>query len=164
MNKLMFVLSTILLFSFLNPGDGFAQTKPKLHVKNFKENMIEKLNLTEEQQDKISELRTKHQKEMIDLRAELQKKMIDKRELRNSDLTRSELLSSVNEINEIKNQIAISRANHRMDVSELLTPEQRKIWQEHEPMRDHKRMKFNHKRFEHDRLGRGQFGPTDFDD
>ena len=164
MKKLMFILSTILLFSFINPGDGFAQSKQKLYGKNFKENMIEKLNLSSEQKDKISELRTKHQKEMVDLRAELQKKMIDKRELRNSDLTRSELLSSVNGINGIKNQIAIARANHQMDVYELLTPEQRKIWQEHEPMRDHTRMKFNHKRFEHDGFGRGQSGPPDFDD
>lgn len=164
MKKLIFILSTILLFSFLNPSDGFAQPKQKLYGKNFKENMTEKLNLSKEQQDKISELRAKHQKEMIDLKAELQKKMIDKRELRNSDFTRAELLSSVKEINEIKNKIAIARANHQMDIYELLTPEQRKIWQVHKPMRDHMRMKFNHKRFEHDGFGRGQFGPPDFDD
>jgi len=167
MKNLIYALSIIILSSFISSGDGLAQQKQKSDRMNFRGNMIEKMNLSDEQKDKIAELRTKNQKEMIDLKAELQKKMIDKREYkRNSDLTRAELISSVKEINKIKEQIAVARANHQMDVYELLTPEQKKIWQEHKPMmRDHMRMKFRDGDCGAGRFNRGEFGhPLDFDD
>jgi Spy/CpxP family protein refolding chaperone len=147
MKSLILVITAIVLLTLVNPADGFAQPKQKFFGKHHKGNVIEKLNLTEEQEEKISSLRAAHQKETIDLRANLEKKMVDKRELkRNSNLTRSELISTVEEINNIKNQIAIAKANHRMDVFELLNDEQKKIWQEHEPMRDHMKMKLKEKR------------------
>ena len=167
MKNLIYALSIIILFSFISSGDAFAQQKQKANRMHFRENMIEKMNLSEEQKDKIAELRSKNQKEMIDLRAELQKKMIDKRELRrNTDLTRAQLISAVKEVNGIKDQIAVARANHQMDVYELLTPEQKKIWQENKPMmRDHMKMKFKDGNCGHGKFNRGEFGPPhDFDD
>ena len=78
MKKLIYVLSISLLLPLLFSVNGFAQPKEKFK-KNFRNNMIEKLNLTTEQKDKISDLRSKNQKEMIDLRADLKKKEIDMR-------------------------------------------------------------------------------------
>ena len=154
MKKLIYVLSISLLLPLLFSVNGFAQPKEKFK-KNFRNNMIEKLNLTTEQKDKISDLRSKNQKEMIDLRADLKKKEIDMRDLRKDPkLTRDELISKVKELNVIKDKIAIARANHMMDLYEVLTPEQKKIWQKNKPMmRDHMRMKFHDRKFDHRGFG-----------
>lgn len=156
MKTLIIALGTLFLFSMVS----FSQPKQKFHKRDFKENIIEKLNLTEEQKDKISDLRTSHQKEMIDLKADLQKKIIDMRELhKNQNLTRKEMLSAVESINTIKNQISIAKVNHGMDMFELLTAEQKKIWQEHKPFRDHMKMKFKERRFGHNEFGFNEFDP-----
>jgi len=104
MKNLLTSLSTIILLSFIISMNGFAQPKQKFHKKDFKENIIEKLNLSEEQQDKFSDLRTTHQKDMVDLKADLEKKMIDMKELKkNPNLSRTEMISAVENINTIKN-------------------------------------------------------------
>ncbi|HSP86624.1 MAG TPA: Spy/CpxP family protein refolding chaperone [Ignavibacteriaceae bacterium] len=160
MKTLITSLSTILILSFIISGNIFAQPKHKFHKKIFKENVFEKLNLTEEQENKISDLRTVHQKEMIDLKADLKKKMIDMRDLRNnSDLKRSELISAVESMNAIKNQITLAVANHRMDVFELLNDDQKKIWQEHKPFRELFKMKFKGRGFGHEDFGFNEFDP-----
>ena len=147
MKNLLTSLSTIILLSFIISMNGFAQPKQKFHKKDFKENIIEKLNLSEEQQDKFSDLRTTHQKDMVDLKADLEKKMIDMKELKkNPNLSRTEMISAVENINTIKNKMAITQANHKMDVLELLNDEQKKIWLEHKPMRDHMKMKFKERK------------------
>jgi Spy/CpxP family protein refolding chaperone len=65
---------------------------------------------------------------MIDLRADLKKSMIDLREIRSKDnFTRQEVIAGVDRMNKIKNDIALLAANHRMDLWETLTPEQKKI-------------------------------------
>lgn len=146
----MIALGTLFLFSFVT----FSQPKHKFQKKHFKTNMIEKLNLTDEQKESISDLKSAHQKEMIDLKADLQKKMIDMKETRKDPkLSREKLISAVEEINTIKNKIAISRVNHGMDVYELLNDEQKKIWQEHKPFKEHFKMKFKERGF-----GHGEFG------
>jgi Spy/CpxP family protein refolding chaperone len=97
-----------------------------------KENIFKKLNLTDAQKDQISKLRTDFQTKMVDLRATLQKNTIALKALtKKDDLTRDEVLSSVEAVNKAKNDIAIAFANHLMDIREILTPEQRKIAQEH---------------------------------
>ncbi|MFO7445779.1 MAG: Spy/CpxP family protein refolding chaperone [Ignavibacteriaceae bacterium] len=89
------------------------------------------LNLTDEQKDKVKALRLNHQRMMIDLRANLQKAKLDARELRNDDkVSRSDVISSVEKMNKIKNEMALARANHKMDVYEVLTPAQKEIWQD----------------------------------
>ncbi len=165
MKGLVICVSMLVLLSFMSSGNSFAQPMQKFQKKTFKENLMEKLNLTDQQKDKISQLRTAHQKEMIDLKAELEKKMVDMRELKNkSDLKRADLISSVESVNATKNKIAIAMANHRMDMYELLTPDQKKMWQEHQPMRDHMKMKFKERRFGQGGIGNGDFGPPPFDD
>jgi len=90
--------------------------------------LFDKLNLTDSQKDKINSLRTEHQKKMIDLRADLQKARLDEKELRNSDnISRSDVVKVTEKINKIRDEISLLRANHRMDIYEVLTPEQKKI-------------------------------------
>jgi len=89
----------------------------------------QKLNLTEEQQEKADILKLAHQKEMVDLKANLEKKEIEMAELKNKgNYTREEFLSKTNEIISARNQIALSLANHQMDVYQILDETQKKEW------------------------------------
>lgn len=89
----------------------------------------QKLNLTEDQQEKVDVLKFDHQKKMIDLKANLEMKEIEMAELKNKgNYTREEFLSKTNEIISARNQIALSLANHQMDVYQILDETQKKEW------------------------------------
>ena len=107
--------------------------------------MIKKLNLTDSQQEAIQDLRFNHKNEMIDLKADLEKKKLAMQELKSrGNYARDEFLSKVKSISNAKEKNALAMANHKMDVYELLTDEQRKIFNE---MRDHPR--HNMKKMKH---------------
>ena len=89
----------------------------------------EKLNLSDEQVDKIEELKLSHRKEMISLRADIEMKEVDQEELKNGlNFTREEYLKKVNEIISAKNKLELARANHQMDVYQLLDDNQKQEW------------------------------------
>ena len=89
----------------------------------------QRLNLTDEQQEKVEVLKLAHQKQMIDLKANLEKKEVEMAELKNKgNYTREEFLSKTNEIISATNEIALSLANHQMDVYQLLDDNQKKEW------------------------------------
>ena len=91
-----------------------------------------KLSLTDAQKDQIAKLRTDFQTKMVDLKANLQKNKIALKALRNKDdVTRNEVISSVEAVNKSRDAIALALANHIMDIRDILTPEQRKIAKEH---------------------------------
>jgi len=107
--------------------------------------MMKKLNLTDSQQEAIQDLRFNHKNEMIDLKADLEKKKLALQELKSrGNYTRDEFLSKVKSISNAKEKNALAIANHKMDVYELLTDDQRKIFNE---MRDHSR--HNMKKMKH---------------
>jgi Spy/CpxP family protein refolding chaperone len=100
-------------------GEGFEGHKKFLR---------EKLHLTDQQVSKIESLRSEHMKKMVDLKAELKKNMIDLKSIREKDnFTRGDVISGVEEANKIKNDMALAKANHLMDLWETLTPEQKKL-------------------------------------
>ncbi len=124
-NTIVAFLSAIFIFATIS--DANAQKRGDMR-QNFNR-MHEQLNLTDQQKAKVEELRLKHQEQMIDMRAELEKARLENQKLRNSDnLNRSDVISQTKKMNNIKNNMAESRVNHKMDVYELLTDEQRKIW------------------------------------
>ena len=89
----------------------------------------QRLNLTDEQQEKVEVLKLAHQKQMIDLKANVEKKEVEMAELKNKgNYTREEFLSKTNEIISARNEIALSLANHQMDVYQLLDDNQKKEW------------------------------------
>ena len=91
--------------------------------------MKEKLNLTDTQSEAVEELHFSHKREMIDLKADIEKKKLDMKELvSKGNYTRDEYLSKVKTINDAKEKMALAKANHRMDVYDLLTDEQRIIF------------------------------------
>lgn len=145
------ITSLVTLFFFISVNTIFAQPEQKFNKRLYKERSIEKLNLTEEQENKISDLRTSHQKKMADYKAELEKAKIDMRDIReSSDISRNDMIAVVEKLNDIKNRMAIERTNHRMDVYELLNDEQKEIWKEQRQFKDRHgsgfRSRFNNRR------------------
>jgi len=89
----------------------------------------EKLNLSDEQVEKIEELKLSHRKEMIAQRADIELKEIELEELKsNVNFSREAYLKKINEIISEKNKLEIARANHQMDVYQLLDDNQKKEW------------------------------------
>lgn len=121
-------LTTVLFLSFT--VWNIAQQGDYLYSGHQKhERFAEKLNLTEEQQTAIGELRIKNQREMVDIKADLQKKKLDLKELKiKGNYSREEFLNLVKEMNDSKNNIALAAANSKMDIYELLTDEQKKMF------------------------------------
>jgi len=118
------ILSALVISKDLFAQEMMVQKRDRDRLK-----IHQKLNLTEEQQEKAEILRLAHQKEMVDLKANLEKKEIEMAELKQKgNYTREEFLSKTNEIISAKNKIALSFANHQMDVYQILDETQKKEW------------------------------------
>jgi Spy/CpxP family protein refolding chaperone len=77
------------------------------------------------------ELHFSHKREMIDLKAAMEKKKLDMKELLSKgNYTRDDYLIKVKAISNTKEKMALVKANHRMDVYDLLIEEQRKTFDE----------------------------------
>jgi Spy/CpxP family protein refolding chaperone len=128
------------IISLLLIAGIFAQGMKDRDRDQLRERIHDRLNFTDEQQTKIDDLRLKHQKEMIDLKAEVKKKELELKELMNDgNYTREEYLDKTNEIITARNNLALARANHKMDVYELLDADQKADWNKM-GMRMHDRM------------------------
>jgi Spy/CpxP family protein refolding chaperone len=125
MKKSIFMAAIITIASLLLISDSFAQFSGKGRGRN--QGCIKNLNLTDAQQQKINDLRLTHQEEMIKLRSELDLKQLEVRKLfNNNDISRSKYLSAVDELSAVRNKLAQVRANHKMDIYEMLDNDQKK--------------------------------------
>ncbi len=87
------------------------------------------LNLTPEQDEKIIVLRTKHLKEVTPLRNELDEKRARIRTLQSADSPNlNEINKTIDEMAVIRTKIQKKSAAHRVEVSSLLTDDQRVIY------------------------------------
>lgn len=153
MKRLSIINAAIILsLVFISSQSVSGQFKDRGNFRgDHREMMIEKLQLTEDQQEAIEELRFEHQNEMIDLKSDVQRKKLQLQELKRSgNYTREEFLASVKSLSEAKQQIALVKANHRMDVYELLTDEQKETFDKIRPRRDEGRQQLKNKRFRRD--------------
>jgi len=130
--KMKFLLIPLIILTF---SLGSVNAQPfREDGKPRHKNMLEKLDLSAEQKDKVETLRIAHQKEMIDLKADLEKAKLALRELKaKKNFSRTDYLGAVEKINNAENRISLSRANHRMDIYELLTDKQKEEFWEFEP-------------------------------
>ncbi len=142
MKTLIVVLSVLFLFTCVNQ-EMFSQKREHRNGKEFRMEMKEKLNLTEEQENRIESLRLSHEEVMIKLRADLELKELEMRKIRSSDkMSRSEMIRITKEISAIKNEMALARVNHQMDVYDNLDANQRKIWMETQDKIGHMKNRF----------------------
>ena len=128
MKKLIFMLAVLFAVVSLNQ-EAYSQKGDNSKSKNFRMNLKEQLNLSEDQEKKIEDLRLTREESMIKFRSDLELKDLEMRKLKSSEkFSRSEMINLTKEINAIKNDMALTRVNHQMDVYELLDESQRKIW------------------------------------
>ena len=129
--KMIFFAS--LLIALLISGNVFSQGFPggdrgKNEMRS-RDRIKEKLNLSDEQVDKIEALQLSHRKEMINLKADVELKEVELDELKSTiNFSRDAYLSKVKEIIAAKDKIAITQANHKMDIYQLLDDNQKKEW------------------------------------
>ena len=87
--------------------------------------------LTAEQQGKMQDLRLAHQKEMLPLHTQLQKLQADlKLEITADKVNESKLKSMQGEISKLTSDLAGKRFAHMRTVRDILTPEQKKKFDE----------------------------------
>jgi len=144
MKNLIVVLAILFLVTLVNQ-EIYSQKKEHRQGKDFRMDMKERLNLTDEQENKIESLRLSHEEAMIKLRADLELKELEIRKIRSSDkLSRSEMLRITKEISAIKDEMALARVNHQMDVYDNLDANQKKIWMETQDQIEHMKHKMKH--------------------
>lgn len=91
----------------------------------------EQLNLTDEQQEKMHDLRVAHQKVMIPVQADLKLAHLELEELiRNGD-TSKKLDAAIKKVNDLKANQFEKQIKHRLEVGKVLTNEQKAIWHKH---------------------------------
>ena len=126
MKNLIVVLSVLFIISFFNQP-VLSQNREQSKSRDYRMDMKEQLNLSEDQEKKIEALKLSQEEEMIKLKSEIDLKDLEMRKLKSSDkFSRTEIINLTKDINAIKNEMALARANHQMDVYDLLDENQRK--------------------------------------
>ena len=128
----LYRIVTILIIVLISTQFSYGQMERRgMHQGDHYKMMKEKLNLTDTQNEAVEELHFSHKREMIDLKADIEKKNLDRQELfTKGNYTRDDYLNKVKAISDAKEKMALAKANHRMDVYDLLTEEQRKTFDE----------------------------------
>lgn len=88
-----------------------------------------RLNLTDDQEKKISELRTAHQKEMTAFRNDMAIKEAELQKYRSADKPdMTQINKSIDEIGKLRTDMQKKRVTHELAVRNLLTDEQKAIY------------------------------------
>jgi len=143
--KLIIVLSVLFVITAINQ-QLFAQKKNNPRSRDYRGDLKEQLNLSEDQEKKIETLRLSNEAIMIKFKSDHELKELEIRKLKSLDkLSRNEMINLTKEMNEIKNQIALTRTNHQMDVYDILDDSQRKIWLDKQEEFGHMRNRMKNK-------------------
>ena len=123
------------------------------------------LDLTEEQQAKMEDLRLQHQKEMIPLRSQVESLRSELNLAITADkFDKGKVEKIVNDMQKVRTQLQMSRVLHQQAVRELLTSEQRKKYNLHilSPKSHRGGRGFGHGQGmnSNDGMGRGPGGPS----
>ncbi|MDZ7331292.1 MAG: Spy/CpxP family protein refolding chaperone [candidate division KSB1 bacterium] len=87
------------------------------------------LNLTDEQKNKVAELRLAFQKELLPLRTELQSKAAELQLLETEATPNlNQIDRLIDQIEQIRTKIHKARVRHQMAIRNILSPEQQKVW------------------------------------
>lgn len=115
-------------FAWRGEYQGKIAVKPGWQSRNLNQERVrwqERLNLTQEQREKIAQLRLSFQEETLDLRNQLQKKGIELQKLwleENPD--KNKIYSILDEIARIRAEINKKLVDYLLELKKILTPEQ----------------------------------------
>ena len=126
-NLLLIIFSLILLSSALYAKDN--EMKPDKKPMMQERPMDEFINsLTDEQRDKIQDIKNDYAKKNIDIRAEVEKMELDFHDMMIADNPSEKgLLNLVEKIGDLKTEIKKNQIKMTFDIRDLLTEEQREM-------------------------------------
>lgn len=105
---------------------------------------LEMLQLTADQEDQMKTLRYEHEKKRITLQANLRSQQLELKRLKQSDdPNRRKIHAQVEKVGQARVDIGKSRADHQLEVRQILSKEQYKTFQKNRYQRGGKR--FHHK-------------------
>ena len=133
MKYLVIIIVSVLMAgsATAQPGRGFQGEMGKCRTE-----MKEKLNLTEEQETAIKQIRRESGKSMIDLRADMKKKRLDVRALMDSDnVDGTKLEQLFREQADLQIRMKMAMFETRQKIMAELNADQQKIWKEMKPQR-----------------------------
>jgi nickel and cobalt resistance protein CnrR len=111
--------------------------------------MMEKLNLTEEQQSQMRKLKVEFQKKQIQNQARIRVARLDLHQLLSADKPdRGTIEKAIKEISAMQTEAKLNHLDHMFAVRGILNPEQQKIWKEQRMHRGgmrHERMRMLHR-------------------
>ena len=120
-------ITAFILFIFFITNDINAQKCRNENRHN--QNSLEKLNLSDAQKEKFNALKLNHREEMIKLHSELELKQLELEKMKSSEnFSSSGYVNAVKEISIVRSKMAEARAEHRMDIYEILDDNQKKTF------------------------------------
>ncbi len=117
--------------------DFFAQQQPmdedagpgwRGRFSEMRKQIPDELKLTDEQREKMRNLRLQHQKEMVPMRADLKVLRIELRELMGNDANQSALNNKIEQIGKMRTEIEKKRVAHMLAMRSVLTKEQQEAF------------------------------------
>jgi len=110
-------------------GEGHRRMRP-FHEK--RESLIEKLNLTEDQESTMQKLRLDLEKKQTQTHSKVQMTRLELKELLLADkVDRAAMEKSIKSVSDLQHQLKMNWLNHWFAVREILSPEQQEVWKEH---------------------------------
>ncbi len=89
-------------------------------------NLSDRLELTDDQQAKINEMRVAHFSATQELRDQLKTEQVKLDDLMNNDqIDQKSIEKTVNKMGEIRTELMLARVNHRIEVRSILNDEQK---------------------------------------
>lgn len=118
------LLAAIILFAAF----GMVNAQPEgMGMKDMHGMMLEKLKLTDQQQEKLQDLMIQHQKDMVPKQADLKLAKLGLKEIMmKSDINENAALDQMDKISAIKAKIAKLRLQHKLATRKILTADQLK--------------------------------------
>jgi len=122
------IVSLVSMFAIAQqgPGGGPGKGPAGMH-----QAIVQKLNLTDQQQTQMRKLRVELEKKNIQTVSKIRLAQIDLKELMLADKPdRTTMEKRLKEITDLQHQMKLDRLDHMFAVNTLLTPEQQKIWRQ----------------------------------
>jgi len=126
-NTTLLVFLLMSVFTFAQPGAASQDNRnDEFNDNEQNSRLIERLNLNDEQKEKVNNLRFEHQNEVMPLRNqrnELVSQLTTQSTLKEANL---EVINKIiDQISTIENQLMKANEKHRQEIRAILTPEQR---------------------------------------
>ena len=128
LNQTKRTLMTILVIALAIPD--YAQAQDMKEARSGERKAIKaELNLSEEQQEQMEELRFSHEKSMISMRSKVQLEQLELKKLKRADEpNKKKIHAQIDKVGAAKTAISKTRADHQLEIRKVLTEDQYKIF------------------------------------